>query len=490
MGKRAVVIGAGFAGLSVASFLAKWGFQVTVLEKNDSSGGRARRFASEGFTFDMGPSWYWMPDVFEHFFNQFGFSTADFYSLRRLDPSYRIYFGNADFLDIPADFNELKLLFESLEAGSGQRLETFLDQAAYKYKVGINKLVYYPSRSLLEFMNPTLLIDVIRLDVFQSMAKHVRKYFSNERLLQLVEFPLLFLGAVPANTPALYSLMNHADMRLGTWYPEEGMYSVVKAMEKVARSLGVEFHFNSAVKEFKISGSNIKEVLTQDTSFPADLFVSGADYHHTETLLPAKYQSYTSDYWNKRTLAPSSLIFYLGIDRKLQHLLHHTLFFDQPFEQHAIEIYEHPKWPTKPLFYLSVPSVTDSKVAPPGKENMFILVPVAPGLPDTDETREHYFHLIMDRLESLTDQKIRQHIIYKRSYAHRDFISDYHAFKGNAYGLANTLRQTAILKPSLKSKKIRNLFYTGQLTVPGPGVPPSLISGEVVAGEVKKEFGK
>ncbi|MGV3504115.1 MAG: phytoene desaturase family protein [Adhaeribacter sp.] len=488
--KRVVVIGAGFAGLAAASSLARQGFQVQVLEKHPGPGGRARSFHQQGFTFDMGPSWYWMPDVFEKYFRQFGKTPADYYQLRRLDPSYTVVFGPGDSINLPAGLNELRALFESLEPGSGRQLDKFLEQAAYKYEVGINRLVYQPGRSLSEFLDPKLLLDVLRLDVFQSMHRHVRKFFRHEKLLKLMEFPVLFLGAVPRRTPALYSLMNYADMALGTWYPMGGMYQIVAGMEKLARSLGVAFYYQHEVSRLELEKNRIAKVHTSQGVFQADIVVAGADYHHVEKrLLPPAFQTYSDAYWDKRVMAPSSLIFYLGVNKRLENLQHHNLFFDEDFGPHAREIYETRRWPSRPLFYVSVPSQTDPGVAPPGCENLFVLIPVAPDLADEEQTREHYYHLVMERLEKLTKQNIRQHVIFKKSYAHRDFIADYHAFKGNAYGLANTLSQTAILKPALKSSKVSNLYYTGQLTVPGPGVPPALISGQVVAREIARDCG-
>lgn len=484
-----IVIGSGFSGLSAATSLASQGYDVTVLEKNSSPGGRARSFAAEGFTFDMGPSWYWMPDVFESYFNRFGKSTSDYYSLKRLDPSYTVVFGKDEFMQVPAKLNELRSLFEELEPGSAAQLDKFLEQAAYKYEVGINQLVYKPGRSLTEFMNPRLLLDVLRMDVFQSIHKHIRRYFKHDKIIKLMEFPILFLGALPQNTPALYSLMNYADICLGTWYPMGGMHKIVEGMVKLAIEQGVRFKYNQDVQALEVQQGQITQVRTATDVFGADIVVASADYHHVETkLLPEQSRSYSDSYWESRVMAPSSLLFYLGVNKRLQGLQHHNLFFDEDFGPHAAEIYTTPKWPNKPLFYVSAPSVTDPSVAPEGCENLFLLVPVAPGLQDDESTREKYFAMVMDRLEQLTQQDIRSHIVYKRSYAHRDFIQDYNAFKGNAYGLANTLLQTAILKPSLKSKKVSNLFYTGQLTVPGPGVPPSLISGQVVAKEIAKEF--
>ncbi|PRY89939.1 phytoene desaturase [Mongoliibacter ruber] len=484
-----LVIGSGFAGLSAATHLAHLGYQVTLLEKNSTPGGRARKFDAEGFVFDMGPSWYWMPDVFDTYFSHFGKKTSDYYDLVRLDPSYTVVFGENDFVDIPADLGQFRDLMESFEPGVGPKLDEFLKQAAYKYKVGIQDLVYRPSRSLMEFTSPKLLLDMVRMDIFQSMSKHVRKFFTSEKIIRLMEFPVLFLGETAANIPALYSLMNYADIALGTWYPPGGMHKIIEGMVTLAEEKGVKFKYDAEVSHINVKNGKAESVvLVSGEKFEADIVVAGADYHHVETkLLAPEYRNYSDEYWDKRVMAPSSLLFYLGVDKKLNNLQHHNLFFDEPLGPHADAIYTNPRWPEKPLFYASVPSITDPTVAPEGKENLFLLVPLAPDLEDTEELREKYYNIIMDRLEKLTGQDVRNHIIYKRSYAHNDFKSDYNAFKGNAYGLANTLLQTAILKPSLKNKKVANLYYTGQLTVPGPGVPPSLISGHVVAKEVIKE---
>jgi len=489
-GKTALVIGSGFSGLSAACVLAKNGFNVTVLEKNTCVGGRARKFTDRGFTFDMGPSWYWMPDIFESFFNYFGKKTSDFYHLKRLDPSYRIIFERNQAVDIPASYDRYKDLIENLEKGSGTKLDKFISQAEYKYKVGINDFVYRPNRAISEYLSLKLLLDALRLRVFQSFESHISKYFSDSRVKMMMEFPILFLGALAKNTPALYSLMNYADIKLGTWYPEGGMYKIIEALERLAKELGVVIKTAREVTELEISNRTISRVICHDDEFySSDVVVASADYHHVEkNLLPEKYRSYSEKYWDKRVLAPSSLIFYLGIDKKIKKLLHHNLFFDADFSKHSNEIYVTPNWPENPLFYVCAPSVTDHTVAPKGKENLFILMPVAPGIKDSEEIRERYFKIIMDRIEKYAGENISDFIIYKRSYAHNDFVKDYHAYKGNAYGLANTLKQTAFLKPKIKSKHLNNLYFTGQLTVPGPGVPPSLISGRVVANEVIKDF--
>lgn len=489
MSKSVIIIGAGFAGLSAASFMAKAGWKVKVIEKNATAGGRARQLKANGFTFDMGPSWYWMPDVFERYFAQFDKNVNDYYALTRLDPSYRIYWPDGA-TNIPAGYEELKLLFEQLEKGSSLQLDKYLQEAAHKYKIGIQNLVYKPGLSPGEFFEWEVIKNVFKLDVFTSIKNHVAKHFKNYKLRQLMEFPILFLGALPDNTPALYSLMNYADIKGGTWYPQGGMFSIVVAMQKLAEELGVEFCFNEEVQEIVIEQSTAKKIRTNKNEYVADAVISGADYYFTENyLLPQAYRSYSESYWDKKVLAPSCLLYYVGLNKKLKNVLHHSLFFDVPFEQHADEIYAHPQWPGEPLFYLSVSSVTDDTVAPPGCENLVFLIPVASGLQaDTEELREKYFQKIVARLEQQTGETIMDAIVYKKTYSVSDFASDYHSYKGNAYGLANILSQTAVFRPACKSKKVKNLFYTGQLTVPGPGVPPSLISGEVVSKQVLKLF--
>ena len=488
--QQITVVGAGFAGLSAASYLAREGYSVRLLEKNSGPGGRARQFRAEGFTFDMGPSWYWMPEVFERFFNDFGSTAADHYELVRLDPSYEIVFGKGDRMEIPAGTDELYALFERLEPGSSAKLEKFLAEAEYKYTVGINEFVQKPGHSILDFAELRVLRAALKLDMLKDMSSYVRGLFQHPQLRELLEFPVLFLGATPSNTPALYSLMNYADLKLGTWYPLGGMHKIIEGMVATAEAQGVEIIYNAAVASVEVNGKQITGVISEDgTHYPTDVVVNGADYHHFEQeLLPPAHRAHSKSYWSKRVMAPSSLLFYVGIDRKITELHHHTLFFDADFNQHAHDIYTEPAWPEDPLFYVCAPSVTDSSVAPEGHENLFFLLPLAPDLEETDERREYYWNLMCDRFAERTGVDIRPHVVYRRGYAHRDFKADYNAYRGNAYGLANTLTQTAFLKPKLRSSKLTNLWYTGQLTTPGPGMPPSIISGEVAARDVHRDL--
>ncbi len=485
---KIIIIGSGFAGLSSAAYLAKEGHEVTVIEKNEGPGGRASQFKEKGFVFDMGPSWYWMPEVFENFYQHFGKTASDFYKLKRLDPSYRVFFKNNTSVDVPAGEDAVIDLVESMESGAGQKLRSFLAEAKYKYEVGMNEFVWKPSHGLSEFVDFRIAKSAFRLQMFSSISSSIRKLFKNPMIVELLEFPVLFLGAKPEKTPALYSLMNYADITLGTWYPDGGMYEISKAMHKIAVEQGVQFRFNETVYKIDTENKVATKVHTSGNQYRADYVIANADYNHVDTqLLDDHTRNYTDQYWDKRVMAPSSLLFYLGVNKKIKGLTHHNLFFDEDFNQHADEIYETPKWPSAPLFYACVPSKTDKTVAPEGMENIFLLIPLAPGLEDSDEKREENFIKVIRRLETKTGESIEPHIIYKKSFAMDDFKSRYNSFKGNAYGLANTLRQTAFLKPKLRNKHIKNLYYTGQLTTPGPGVPPSIISGCVVAKEILKE---
>jgi len=487
--KHIVVIGAGFAGMSAACVLAKEGFKVTILEKNDQPGGRARVWKKDGFTFDMGPSWYWMPDVFENFFALFGKTPQDYYELKRLDPAYRVYFSKGDEMDVPAKIAALEALFESVEPGSSKGLQAFLKQAEYKYQVGMGEYVFRPSHAITEFIDFNLIRKSFSMQLLTSMSKHVRKYFKNPKLIKLLEFPVLFLGARPQDTPAMYSMMNYADLVLGTWYPMGGMNEIVKAMVSVAEEHQVDIKLNTEVLKIEVEDEKVKYIITNNGIVEADFVITGADYEHSDQkLIDEPSRNYDRKYWDSRTMSPSSLLFYIGINKKLGGIKHHNLFFDEDFEQHAEDIYTKPQWPEKPLFYVCCPSKTDSSVAPEGCENLFFLIPLAPGLNDSDELREKYFKLIVDRFETITGESIMDSIVVKRSYAMNDFKTDYNSFKGNAYGLANTLSQTAFFKPAMRAKHIKNLLFTGQLTVPGPGVPPALISGQVAAGEALKYF--
>lgn len=482
--KKVIVIGSGFSSLATSCYLANAGYDVAILEKNDTVGGRARVLEKEGFKFDMGPTWYWMPDVFESFFADFDKKPSDYYELERLAPAYKVYFDKDDGIDIADNLEAIYKTFEHEEKGSSVYLKKFLKSAKFNYEVAIKDLVYRPGETITELITPVTVKRVHQF--FRSISAQVRAKIKSHKLRQILEFPVLFLGAKPSNTPSFYNFMNYADFGLGTWHPKGGMYEVIKAMTSLAIDLGVKIQTNANVEKINIVNSVVSGVVVNSKLLQADVVVSGADYHHTETLLAQNERQYSEKYWNKKTFAPSSLLFYVGFDKKLDNVLHHTLFFDADFDVHAKHIYDQPSWPEKPLFYASFPSITDATFAPKGQEAGVFLIPLAPGIEDTDEIRESYFNQIVERFETITKQSIKESIIFKESFCVNDFIKDYNSYKGNAYGLANILTQTAFLRPKIKSKKVKNLFFTGQLTVPGPGVPPSLISGKIAANLIIK----
>ncbi|MEO0046568.1 MAG: Dehydrosqualene desaturase [Bacteroidota bacterium] len=479
MRKEIKIIGSGFSSLAAACYLAQQGHEVNVYEKNPTIGGRARQLKKEGFTFDIGPTWYWMPDVFERFFADFGKKSSDYYELIKLSPAYQVYFGINEFVTIADNLPEIINTFEAIEKGSGKKLAAFMKEAQSNYDIAIKDLVYRPGVSPLELVTLETAKKVNQF--FGNISKDIRRRFNNTKLIQILEFPVLFLGAKPSDTPSFYSFMNFADFGLGTWHPKNGMYSVILAMEKLAKELGVVIHTNATIEQIIVENRTATAIVVNGDIVKGDIILSGADYHHSETLLDEKHRAYSEKYWEKRTFAPSSLLFYVGFDKKIVNTEHHSLFFDVDFDVHAEAIYDSPKWPEEPLFYASFPSKTDENAAPEGKEAGIFLIPLAPGLEDTPELRKLYFDKIITRFEKLTQQTVKNNVIFSESFCVNDFIKDYNSYKGNAYGLANTLLQTAFLRPKLKSKKVKNLYFTGQLTVPGPGVPPSLISGKLVA---------
>lgn len=487
MKRKIAIIGSGFSGLSAAAYAAKDGHEVHVFEQNSTPGGRARQFTTaEGFVFDMGPSWYWMPDVIAEFFNDFGRHTNEFYDLAPLDPQFEMLFADGR-LALPGDFQEWQQVFENLEPGAGHKLSQFMKAAAYKYEVGMKEFVTKPCHSWWEFASPRIAASALKLDLLTNFRSYVGRYFTHPWLRALMEFPVIFLGASPKNIPALYSLMNYGGYALGTWYPMGGFYQVVRAMQQVAEAQGAVFHFNKKVTQIRTNDRQAEGLMVDDRFLSFDAIIASSDYHHTESLLPSNARNYSEDYWTRKTFAPSCLIYYLGFKRQLPGLKHHTLFFENDLDTHVHQIYTDKKWPEAPLFYACCPSKTDPSVAPQGCENVFLLLPLATGLDDPEAVRESYLKQMLTRLEQHTGvPHLEQEISFQKSYCVSDFIQDYNAYGGNAYGLANTLSQTAVLKPALRNKHLHNLFYTGQLTVPGPGVPPSIISGRIAAAEINK----
>lgn len=485
--KKAIIIGAGLGGLTLACLLAKQEYDVTVYEKNSYPGGRINTWSTKGFLFDLGPSFYQMPEVFEDFFKKFGKQISDFYNLKRLDPSYRMFFGKKDKIDISSDLKKNFKLFESYEKGAGQKLKEFLAQAKYQYETSMKYFLYKDYKTIFDFINWKLLKEGHRLHVFDSMDKFTKRFFKNNRLQKILQYTLVFLGGSPKKTPAIYSLMAHVDFNLGVWYPSGGMSKVSQAIEKLAKSLGVKFRYNSPVSKIIIENGIAKGVSIGKQVYYSDLVIANADYHHVETkLLSSNYRNYSDKYWESKVLAPSAFIILLGLKKKLKSLTHHNFILENDWIKHFDQIFEDPKWPDKPSIYVNAPSKSDPSVAPKGHENLFILVPVASGLKDSKINRQVFYEKTIASIEHTLGEKISDSIVVKRIFAHNDFKKLYNAYKGTALGLSHTLFQTAFFRPSHVSKKVSNLYFTGQYTHPGIGMPVQFISSQIVADLIKE----
>jgi len=487
MPKTAIVVGAGFAGLSTAALLAKQGMQVTLLEKNETIGGRARLWNHGGFTFDMGPSWYLMPEVFERFFGHFDREVSDYYHLSELDPYYRVFFNPGEFADITPDYQNTKRVFDYFEPGGGEQLDTYMELSRYKYKVAMEQFLYREYSSIFQFFNGKMMREGLKLNVLDQMDRFVSRYFKDRRAKQLLEYAMVFLGTSPQKAPALYSIMSHVDIDLGVHYPMGGLGAVAKGFASLAREQGVDIRTNADVTSIRSKNGQIEGVMIGEEYLTADTVVYTGDYPYAEMeLLDSSSRSFGSRYWRSRTLSPSMFLMYIGLDRKLSNFKHHTLYFEEDWTRHFKTIFDSPEWPLDPCFYVSVISKTDPQAAPEGGENVFVLVPVAPGLDDTDEKREEYAEHVLDHITRITGEDLRVQQNVQRIFSHRDFKADYHAYQGTALSMAHTLFQTAVFRPPHHSKKVKGLYYTGHYTHPGVGVPMTLISSEIVAGEIQK----
>lgn len=488
--KKVIVIGAGFAGLSVAALLSKRGFDVTVLEKNNQPGGRAFVHKEEGFTFDMGPSWYLMIEAFERFFAEFGKKTSDFYKTVRLDPSYRVFFSYDDIVDIHADLEKNLSLFDKMEENGSQKLQAYLKQSQYKYEVALDGFIYRDYRTIRDILNWTILAEGFKLHIFQNLDKFTRRYFSNEKVRKLIQYSIAFVGGAPHISPAIYSLLTHCDLNLGVWYPLGGIGKIMESIYQLAQSQGAQFMFNHEVTNIQVDNHRAQKVVTTKGAFPADIIVSSTDYHHTETqLLDRRYQSYPEQYWRKRILAPSGFQLFLGLDKKLDGLVHHNLYFNPDWDAYFQDVFgSSPTWPDNPSYYVCCQSKTDAGMAPPGGETIMILVLVGAGLNDTNEIRQKYAHKIIDHFEKLIGEKIRKNIVVQKIFGPNDFMDVFNAYRGTALGLAHTLRQTALLRPKHRSQKVKNLYYCGQYTHPGVGIPVTLISSQIVTNSILENY--
>jgi phytoene desaturase len=481
-----LIVGAGIGGLALANLLAHRDFSVRVLEKNETAGGRARIWRKDGFTFDMGPSWYLMPEVFEKFFQSLGEKRQDHYDLTRLDPSYRVFFSPGESVDLFPDADKNESTFEGFEKGGGRRLRSYLTDARYKYDTAMREFVYKEYTSLSQFLNRRMLVEGIRLNVLGSLDRHVRKFFHDRKARQVLEYHMVFLGSSPYNAPGMYAIMSHVDLTQGVFYPKGGMGQLVASLEKLAVASGVEILTGREVTRIESTGGRARGVVVDGHGrFDADIVAVNADYAFAETrLLERGERSYSARSWDRRVLAPSFFILYLGLSKKLRGPLHHTLYLAPEWDKHFDAIFRKPAWPEDPCFYLSCTSKTDPTAAPKGCEAIVALVPVASGLPDGDDERRRYRDSLIRKVQDVLGEKIEDSIRVERVFSPRDFLSDYNAYKGTGLGLAHTLLQTAVFRPPHRSRKVSNLYYTGAYTHPGVGVPMTLISSQLVADQI------
>lgn len=481
-----LIIGAGMGGLATAALLAKDGHSVTILEKNTSIGGRARTWQSEGFTFDMGPSWYQMPEAFDHFFARFGKKPEDYFELVKLDPQYKVFFNNAAPIEMSADHHRNMALFEKLEPGVTPRIEKYLKHAGEQYDLSVQHVLYRNYDSMRDFFNTDMMKIGMKFNVLENLQQTVEKVTKHPHIQKILMYTVLFLGGSPTKTPSLFSLMSYLDMKLGTFYPMGGIGAVVAALESLCKEHGVTILTGKNVTKIEVESGVAKKVHTTTGLYHADIVISNADYPFTETtLLDAKYTTYPASYWAKKTIAPSAFIMYLGIKGQMQSLAHHTLFLDDDWMTFFNSLFNGSEWPENPSYYVSCTSKTDPSVAPKGHDNLFVTVQVAPDVPDTPAQRERFAKKIISHMERLTGESIADRIVLKRYFSPTDFKTDYNAYKGTAIGLSNTLLQSAYFRPHNRSKKVSNLYYVGQYTNPGVGMPMCMISAELVADRIK-----
>lgn len=486
--KKVIIIGAGFGGLSTAAFLSKYGFDVTVLEKNSQVGGRASTYIEKGFLFDKGPSWYLMPEIFERFFKNFNKNFFDYYKLVKLDPNYRLFFEDGQVIDVPSNIESVKDIFESFEKGSSRKLEEYINNSTYQYNL-IDKFLYRKYESIKDIIDLKLLTDGIKLNIFNYMDGYVKRFFKNKKLRQILEYTTVFLGSSPYNTPAFYSIMSHVDFKSGVYYPFEGFSKVAQAYAEVAKDFGCKILLNKEVKKIVVKNGIAKGVETNDGFFDSDVVVSNADFYFTEnSLLEPLYKSFDKKYWNRKILGPSAFLIFLGIKKKIEKLKHHNLYLVDDWENHFKTIFDIQKMPENPSFYISATSKTDKTTAPEGCENLFVLVPIASGIEDNDSLREQFFELIVEKISRLVGFDLKENILVKKIYSINDFVEDYNSYKGNALGLSHAKFQTAIFRLPYKSKRVNNLFFVGHYTHPGIGVPMVTIAGEVLSKCIKEKY--
>jgi 1-hydroxy-2-isopentenylcarotenoid 3,4-desaturase len=495
--KTAVVIGGGIAGLATAALLAKAGMSVKLFESRDSVGGRASLWEKDGFRFDMGPSWYLMPDAFEQFFNLMGTTADKELKLERLSPAYQTRNeGLGDKLMMSENLDEIKAMFEGIEKGSGAKLQEYLESAESAYDLSIKHFLYTNFRDPRSFFHKDVLAKMgtfVKL-LLTSLYDFSGKYVKDERLKKMLNFPAVFLGASPYKTPSMYHLMTHVDMNQGVFYPQGGLYTVIEAIERLAKANGVEIHTSSPVTKILSQDGKAKGVLVGNQEYLADTVIASADLQFVETqLLDDKDRSLPQKWWDNKTPGPSAMLLYLGVKGKIEQLDHHTLLYTRDWAKNFAEVFKKADGksiiPNPASLYICMPSKTDASVAPEGYENIFVLVPIAAdpsiGRGGIDRAGDESFELEADRIiEQVANwceiPDLAERIVVRRTMGPKNFEDELNAWSGTALGMAHTLTQSAFFRPKNYSKKVKNLFYTGHNTIPGIGLPMCLIGAELV----------
>ena len=498
MSKTAVVIGGGIGGLATAALLAKAGMKVSLYEGRAAVGGRASVWEQDGFKFDMGPSWYLMPDAFDQFFKLMGTTAAEQLNLVRLDPAYQTRNeGYGDKLLIRESVADNKALFEALEPGAGQKLQEYLDSAEDTYRLAVDKFLYTNFENAKPFTNAQVLSRAGKFvsQLLVSLDSFVSKHVTEPRLKKILDFPAVFLGASPYSLPSMYHLMTHVDMNVGVFYPMGGFYTIIQAIERLAVEHGVQIHTNSPVTKILVDQSGrAAGIEVGAAQVTADIVVANADLHHVETkLLEPKRQSLPAKWWDKKQPAPSGLLLFLGVKGSLPQLDHHSLLYTKDWQANFDMVFKkadgNSKVPAPASIYICKPSATDSSVAPEGYENLFVLVPIAPdvaigagGINGTgDVSLEAAADEIIAQIADWCEiPDLQERIVLRRTMGPADFAREFNAWSGTALGMAHTLGQSAFFRPKNVSSKVSGLYYVGHNAVPGIGLPMCLIGAELV----------
>ena len=483
-----LIVGAGIGGLSLAAILADAGKDVTIIEKNSTPGGRARVYQEKGYTFDMGPSWYIMPDIYEKFFQELGLSIEDCYDLVRIDPSYRIFFKNREQIDVSSKIEENIELFGKMEENGGEKLRRYLEKAGRDYRIAVDELLMRDYDQLRNLIDGKLIREGLKLPLFGNIDDYISGIFSSEEAKRVLEYSIGFIGGSPRNTPSIYYIMNHVDLKLGVWYPMGGIGKVVEKLYELCVEKGVKFKFDEIVTKVLSENGKAIGVETSKGVYKSDRVVINADYPFAElNLLDETERTYETKYWESKLFAPSALVIYIGLMRKLNNLEHHNLYLAGDWSLGFNTLYDlnDPEWPGNVSYYVNVTSRTDPSVAPKNGETVFILIPTPDDFEDTPESREALYRKIVGHIEETMGEEIIGNEVVKSIFGPNDFVQDYNAYKGTSLGLVHTLTQSAIFRPSHRSKKLKNLYYNGHYTHPGIGVPLVLISSQILAKTLK-----